>query len=256
MIQAELRNKLGGDFSRATPRSEDLLTSSFFGLLGYLPESAFNVCFTDVLWFSDAEPKGTLDPFWPPATPEAWKYKFWKWLPRVGVDPPGEIDLLLEGRSLNLGIEVKYDSILDITEDNNQLVRYWRALGEYPRSFRLLYLTKDLQPPVEEIVDALTKGRAYGIEVGWISWTTLHKVLKNQIASAAFSGWQEPIAKDLIALLESRDLVSLRPFPPIAPELSELGSIPGQWFRSGFRIKFNWPPQAALPALRAASHWY
>jgi len=196
-------------------------------------------------------------PAWLTSNQEDLTYTFWKRLPSVESKPRGEIDLCLESKSLLIGIEVKYESELAVDSENNQLVRYWRALEKYGIAFRLIYLTQDLRPPLGEIRDALKKGEKFGFKVGWISWSTVHaelKALPRQNLTVATCK-EQMIIQDMVELLEFRGLTSFLGFPNCSEALSRMSFTPNTWFETNPSKTIHWPaPELKLEGL--LPQWY
>jgi hypothetical protein len=189
MIFAELRGKLGVDYSRAHERAEDLLTSTVFGLLRYLTPADGLLAILQRARPVRVE-NGTIvtrsDPNWLELDPVAdISVEFWPYWPGYG-----EPDVLLTLRdraaqplSLVL-IEAKLHSSKsgragvddeptdEGAADPDQLVRYWRGLQvlpgfpSVPRC--IVYLTKHGAAPAEELTESVR--RAPGIRLAWLSW--------------------------------------------------------------------------------------
>jgi hypothetical protein len=224
MVDAEIRGKLGADASRAHDRAEDLLTSTVFGLLRYLP---FEVGVLRVL--SSAMPvamlNGALHVEHDDDAAARWlgltsvsscQLSFW---PSFG--PHGEPDLLVTlfdraGRPTHLlVIEAKLYSpksgeagdddagLAQDVPDPDQLVKYWQGLrgsrladADVPRT--LLYLTSHPAAPSEEL--AATLARAPSMRLGWLSWRDVWRVAAN-----VARGPDRPLAAtDLARLLAHR----------------------------------------------------
>lgn len=249
MIEADIRGKLGRDGSRAHDRAEDLLTSTVFGLLRYLPnevglhavlKAAKPVLQLDRKAARLGEPSIFLEQLAP-------SFQFWPSLGRFG-----EPDLVIELRTQSaelvraILIEVKLHSPKsgsaeedeDFDEeypDPDQLVKYWQFLGKQYPSFvskDLIYLTSHSSPPFDELLSSLS--RAPGMRLHWMSWRDVWRALSPCSALPA---------ADIKRLLENR---GFRPFcgfaaaPLSVPasgfwqDASWFSNLPTSWPSKGF----------------------
>lgn len=233
MIIAELRNKLSGDGIGLTDRSEDLLTSTVFGLLRYLPADA--VLFR---WLRGAKP--LVDGGRPLIAGDAVEARLEFW-PRVR---EREMDLSLVARGPSgeeiVGIECKLGEGPSPAEPRpnlpertvllrrgNQLADYWDAIRHdelHPISWTvsekppraLLYLTADLVCPTDALEDALEHIRPEWRDEAarafhWIHWQALPEVLRAFLAEEG-DAYRRQVAADLLALLERKSLAHFRGF--------------------------------------------
>lgn len=230
MIFAELQGKLGRDHSRAHERREDVLTSTTFGLLRYLPLSDW------LFPLAQAIRPVYLDR--PVLRPDAnwldvqeavrWDVQLWQ-----RKSPFGEPDVTVhlydsQGVLLHLlVIEVKLyspksgsaeligDALGEEGEelagiDRDQLVRYWhfaqamsradslkKDLEARPCPASLIYLTAHAAPPVDELLISLRAEPR--MRLGWLSWFDVWRV----VYAAARRNQSLP-AQDLAALLEHK----------------------------------------------------
>lgn len=241
MLKAELHNKIGIGGVSASAQSEDVLTSTFFGLLSYLPAHFLVAAFQGIKWFGKpSEEDGDLCPPWS-GIPE---YRFWHRFP-----DRSEIDLLIKIGERLVAVEVKYLSEMSNKgEEDNQLVRYWEALkmsvsNPSKASVDLIYVTKDACPPQHEIDHTLNLGATSEIRFGWISWLRIHQNLEETLSSIALTGIEELLLRDVIAFLEHRGLSSFAGFPAI-PQPCDLDL--GSWFPSFISDEINWPTCAKV----------
>lgn len=215
MIFAEIHGKLGQHHSRAHERAEDLLTSTVFGLLRYLPLSDWMPELVRRIRPIDEErgPGFPMDRNWlDSSTVVRCRLEMWR-----GRRPHGEPDVLMslfddqERLRHLLVIEVKLyspksgtakivkrgadaddeeEQLADI--DKDQLVRYWRYLCDErsqerakqtgdsadapPICASLVYLTAHATPPTDEL---LLSRRAGGpdMRLGWLSWFDMWQVV-------------------------------------------------------------------------------
>lgn len=220
MIFAELHGKLGQHHSRAHERAEDVLTSTVFGMLRYLPVRDWLP-----LLAARIRPIG-LDAVSPVLPDAAWldvgdvercEQELWKMR-----HPHGEPDVLLslydgQSRLRHLVIiEVKLyspksgsahivepiDGKSDEEEiagiDDDQLVRYWRYLEEAAQAparrqtvaggspgpaISLVYLTAHTTPPLDELM--ISRKAVEGeMRLGWLSWFDVWEVVRKLSAKS------------------------------------------------------------------------
>ncbi|MBO0698342.1 MAG: hypothetical protein J2P46_08115 [Zavarzinella sp.] len=191
MIFAELHGKLGQDCSRAHERAEDVLTSTAFGLLRYIPRADGHLPLLArvrrVRLDSSHQAVAALAPGWP-ALADLLQVQtdFWPYAPGYGepdvlltlsdADGIPRLAVLLEAK-LHAGKSGHADVDEELTgvdaPDPDQLVRYWRLLRQLDSVRRgavplLVYLTRHSTAPVEELTDSLR--REPGMNLGWLSW--------------------------------------------------------------------------------------
>jgi hypothetical protein len=195
MIFAEIHGKLGVNYSRAHDRAEDLLTSTVFGLLRYIPSQDWLLAVMrrvrsvrsvegivtiqqDFEWLDVAKVATVTVDFWP----------YWTAI--------GEPDILLtledavgclvamvlveakihapkSGRAVEDDDELADDAI----PDPDQLVRYWQGLrNRVPgkAQARIIYLTKHGAPPTQELGESIR--REPGMKLAWLSWRDIWAV--------------------------------------------------------------------------------
>jgi hypothetical protein len=231
MIFAELHGKLGSDGSRAHDRLEDLLTSTAFGLLRYVPlrvgllgllrrvrvveVRGSSACASRNPGWIDLDDAVTVEVvFWP---------SFGKY---------GQPDVLLHLMDVNRAligvvlVEAKLyapksgaagadaDEVADDeVPDPDQLVKYWQGLQQHVRlrgscPAWLVYLTAHSSPPVVELGEAMRRLRY--MRLGWLSWFDVFDV-----AAAC----DDLPAKDLAALLSRKGFRGFSGFTEGAVEL-------------------------------------
>lgn len=216
MIDAELRGKLGADGSRAHDRAEDLLTSTVFGLLRYLPISEGLLPF-----LGHARPVRTGPVGAHVRTEPGWidfegvtqaELRFWPSFKGFG-EPDVLIRLRSADRVIHLVlIEAKLfspksskadadDGALAVEDkpDRDQLVRYWQGLRRQQEvdagaECSLIYLTSHSMPPLAELRESVS--RESGMRLAWMSWRDAWFV-SHQLALSTRS----PPAEDLERLL-------------------------------------------------------
>jgi hypothetical protein len=234
VIFAETHGKLGRDCSRAHERLEDMLTSTVFGLLRYIPNEDGLLPLLRRARFVTVSSGGISvaeRPDWLgegpviPKEPEFW--------PRWG--RYGEPDLLLvcedeHGRPVRaILVEAKLysgksgsagedDASLADPEvpDPDQLVRYWQGLamrhGGAERT--IIYLTSHGAPPTPELVESLR--REPSMHLAWLSWRDVWRI-------ADGAAKRSLAARDLATLLRHKGLYffagfsGLRAMQPVPP---------------------------------------
>lgn len=254
MVQAELRNKLGTDGSRAHDRAEDLLTSTVFGLLRYLPlrEGLLSLLgrARPVRAGGDGIEAPPHDGWIDVSGVTRAELSFW---PSFG--PFGEPDLLIhlwDGERLlhAVLIEAKLhspksgaagESAEDATEEDvphpDQLVRYWRGLQLRPEvtgvGCSLVYMTSRSMPPLKELHESIVHSPE--MRLAWLhwgdAWAVAHRV--------ATSGDCLP-AQDLAALLAHKGFRGFIGFDqPSIPTLQ----LPASFWRPRKLFRGSPPPE-------------
>ncbi len=197
MLFAERHGKLGRDGSRVHDRAEDLLTSTVFQLLRYLPphDGLFAVLnrVRAVRWDGVRAVVDSARPAWLSALDSATDYKLTFWL-HWGKDV-GQPELVIELKSLDKPlarflVEVKLDSGKSQLADDepgqpepapakpkDQLFRYWNHLAGLNNAEGfppggLVYLTAHATPPLDDLAESLRQQPAGGRcdWLGWLSW--------------------------------------------------------------------------------------
>lgn len=220
MIAAVVRRKLGSEGSRARERSEDLLTSTAFGLLRYFPvdrgivsllRRLRPVCLADGKY--GVAPEGALHDNWLCLNRiTKCEFEFW---PRVKKTTEPDLLLRLMDEQNQLAalvvVEIKLDSIksgsgkTDHTaadeKDHDQLAKYWRAILSCNSlisadKIAIAYFTSDVLPPLDELTESMR--REPGMRLAWLSWRKLYTVAEElQQSHPEFLP-----AEDLVRLLE------------------------------------------------------
>ncbi len=240
MLFAELRGKLGRDGSRAHDRAEDLLTSTAFQLLRYLP---LDVGLLSVLHrvravggngrvTTDRPPWLRLDDV------TAAEYTFWPHWGKYG-QPDVIVELHAGVRAVGrLVIEVKLDAgksgadadVEDDTDEevsSDQLHKYWQGLGLRANTgspaLGVVYLTSHAVPPAEEL--AASVAREPGNWLGWLSWRDVWAVVRTR---------SELAARDLADILTAKGLKGFDGFGARPIQVPSCGrfwiSPPARWF--------------------------
>jgi hypothetical protein len=191
MIFAELPSKLGGDYSRAHERAEDLLTSTVFGLLRYLPAADGFLPLLHRARVVTLTPQGSTaqpEPSWLGSGPvREVKVDFWPYWPGFGqpdvllifLDPSGKaaavvvVEAKLDSPKSGRAAEDDEELASEDTPDPDQLVRYWQGVrerwgAEAGSQLGVVYLTKHSVPPLDELEASLR--RAPGMRLAWLSW--------------------------------------------------------------------------------------
>jgi hypothetical protein len=252
MIFADLHGKLGSGYQKAHERGEDLLTSTVFGLLRYLPfdqglgavlrrarvvqnRAGEIVCALDSDWLRLSDGLSRPLEFWPRL--------------RRGGEP--DMRLTLAGGKEVVLIEVKLhsgksqlaedDPAADDEEagggdatdereariDPDQLVRYFEGQSdELSAGARLsiIYLTSHVLPPLAELQESFRRAKRGDIRLAWLSWRDVWAVAEAAKAPASGDG----PAADIAALLRHKGLYQFNGF-----RLAELPNVqPGGrfWF--------------------------
>ena len=252
MIPALLRGKL----SRQQENMEDILTSSVFGTLRYLPPESGLFPFLRCARMLDGGAFDALE-FGSGAVVE---YEFW---PHLHERVPGgrgdercipcEPDLLLtikpaDGRLIYILIEAKFrsgkssDAGGDEVAPTDQLAREWDNL--VARAHRvdaephLIYLTADVGIPIEEIQaserEYLSRRPAGApFSCGWLSWRHLERCIR-QLND---QGVDNPCLRDLARLCMRLELRFYDGISKFTPETLH-------WRFQSAPTVFNWPDQA------------
>lgn len=293
MIDADVRGKLRQDGSNAHERSEDLLTSTVFGLLRYLPAGDGFIplmCRARVATLRHGQlsvaQEASGSPWMGLSAATSCQIEFW---PSFGQF--GQPDLLLTLRDAarrpvhTVVIEAKLHSpksgeaeddgdgdaaAADADEDTwtpDQLVRYWRGVVNLPAApdasrCSILYLTAHASPPTEDLAVSLRACTA--MRLGWVSWRDIWHVVEPLLRLA-----QPPLAAvDLERLLANRGFKALDAFKQAAPEFTELGrfwhsrswfqgvSAPGLPSVRRFWRTRPWFEQLVAPARSSRMHFW
>jgi hypothetical protein len=223
MIEAVIHGKsLGYEYS------EDVLTSTTFGLLKYLPldcglipfiENAFLYDDTRTTLYKVLKDKGIELRCY-----EKIKYIFWNKHIKYG-----EPDLILlftnhihEEEDLLLVIEAKFKSEKSGTGDYDQLMRYYSAVKNGVEGFSdneianfkgkkgyIIYLTEaEASVEIQDSIKSIRKAEVnFDNSIFHLRWHQLYKVLADMIN--VYSNTERMIAEDLIKYLEK---VGLREF--------------------------------------------
>jgi hypothetical protein len=206
MIDATVKGKLGIDSSRAHERAEDLLTSTVFGLLRYLPHDTGLIAViqrarraylqneTLEVWSADVRNARWLLL----EHARSFTIEFWPSLACYG-QPDLLIQLLDEkGKCVHLVlIEVKLysaksgeagaeeDSLQRDAPDPDQLVRYWQGLDtdkyqvmDIPKT--VIYLTSHPAPPSDDLEVTLRRILSRNLptmRLAWLSWRDIWQVM-------------------------------------------------------------------------------
>ena len=239
MIFADIHGKLGAEGQRAHERSEDLLTSTAFGLLRYLPfEIGIGALLrrVRVMHFNDGLLTCTLKPDWIVSSGGLAGLEFWPRLPGFG-----EPDLRLtldRGRHVVL-IEVKlYSGKSQIAEqsdeddealatnalveeklDPDQLARYHKGQRRELAAnveLSIIYLTAHAVPPEADLTDSLKHGP---MRLGWLSWRDVWAVAEDAKRATTTDG----PAADLARLLRHKGFSEFAGFDGAAPPLPDTG---------------------------------
>jgi hypothetical protein len=257
MLFAERHGKLGRDGSRAHDRAEDLLTSTAFQLLRYLPLDVglFAVLRRVRAVESDGR-TSTQSPLWLKleGTTEA-KYEFWLHWGKYG--EPDVVVTLFAG-TIPVGrlvIEVKLDAgksgEADEEEEESgeeaetasadQLAKYWQGLNVQVGSPALgvVYLTSHAVPPAEELAASL-KSQPGGW-LGWLSWRDVWSAVRN---------CAELPARDLTAILVAKRLKGFDGSHAVLPK-PPLPASGRFWFQQRTR----WFRTAPLNVARRSRFW-
>lgn len=225
MLFALLRNKLGRNSERAHERSEDLLTSTAFQLLRYLPFSdglgavvnrACRICYeADRVWLSGNR-------FQLPEGVDGCDLRMWHRFP--GNREPDIIATFTSGGKPvgSVVIEVKLDSRKSGSDESNdgleprisrdQLRGYWQLLNEESASTRVpalgvIYLTADAIEPIKDLASSVKNQP--GDWLYWVSWHEVAEVARQNTRSDA----ARLPAEDLISILRKNGLGGFMGFP-------------------------------------------
>ena len=213
-----VHGELHGKLNRG---SEDLLTSSVFGLLRYLSAGVTMSFLGNAVALNDR----SLEL---PEEPEL-EFFFWPHFPGWTREPDMVIDVLEGGqRTVRLVVEAKYASgksdpdhgssehPIEPIDIRDQLADQYREVladhesGKVTARRRpvVIYLTAHSACPVEDLKESLkllsTQGQGDGEpQLYWLGWWQLAEVLRSK-QSRLNLPMQELVARDLLRLLESR----------------------------------------------------
>jgi len=237
MIFAELHGKLGTDYSLAHERAEDLLTSSVFQLLRYIPlEHGFLPLLRAIVPWSKRWPvidhltSLTVEP-WPSLSAAGrpdliLKLHVEGHLAQVVVVEAklyaGKSSRALEHASDPSKSDEETAAEIQPPLSQDQLAKYWQGLQRYEPASEIgkavVYLTAHVAPPREELDESLVCD--FTMRLGWLSWYHIWAVASN--ATLALS--ESLPAQDLCELLRHRGFATFRGFgrralfdPPLSP---------------------------------------
>lgn len=247
MLFAETHGKLGRDGSNAHDRAEDLLTSTAFQLLRYLPlDAGLLAVLKRVRAVGNSGRVTTALPSWLKldGVTDAI-YDPWPHWGKHGT-PDMVVELFAGSRSLGrLVVEVKLDAgksgaadedeetgeeiEMDIA-DPDQLRKYWQGLRAQngSRALGVVYLTAHAIPPVEELAASVARPLedAPSDWLGWLSWRDVWAVLRTRT---------ELPARDLTDILAAKGLKGFDGFhaePIILPPSGRFWTRPPvRWFQ-------------------------
>lgn len=245
MLFAERHGKLGRDGSLAHDRAEDLLTSTAFQLLRYLPlEVGLLAVLRRVRAVRSDGQATTAMPAWLKlGGVTGAEYHPW---PRWGKhgSPDVVIELFAEtGPVGRFVIEVKLDASKsgEASEEAgeeapdlasaDQLHKYWQGLrvSAGGRALGVVYLTSHATPPKDEL--AASVAREPGDWLGWLSWRDVWAAVK---ASELLP------ARDLVAILAAKGLSGFDGFhsrPWALPGARRFWLSPAaRWFTQSARL--------------------
>jgi hypothetical protein len=266
VLFAELHGKLSRNYSRVHERAEDLLTSTAFQLLRYIPseEGLFPTLrrVRRVWWHDGRVTVGREPPGWIVEAlrrADGYEFAFWpNWGASVGQP---ELVLTLLSARLPLGrlvVEVKLDSGKsqfgdgdeDAEEpaeprDPDQLSRYWERLSQNVSrdgvsALGVVYLTAHASPPLDALQESLA-GQP-GDWLGWLSW-------RDVWATAAETAGRHLPARDLADILAHKGLKYFNGFRP--PERLLPANPVGFWRTRWFAPPMGWRSPTALQGF-----WY
>jgi hypothetical protein len=215
-----IRAWLGGKLSREQENLEDLLTSTVFGLLQYVPESDGLLPF-----LAKARDREGRDPLSSLAKGTRAEYLFWpRWDEKGGTvcEPDLLIQIENDDTRVDVIVEVKFRSGKSggggavHGRPSDQLAREWAAWWAWPertaKSGILVYLTADFAIPRGELSQSSEDaGRIEGLpplEPCWLSWRQLRDVVPEE--GEEKGGASERILADIRRLLDRLDLSLFR----------------------------------------------
>jgi len=243
MIFAELHNKLGSNPLRAHEKSEDILTSTVFGLLRYLPfQDGLLACLrsSKKVKFDKGQIEVAANAEWLNDI-AAHELIFWRRFGKFG--EPDIIVLLKDnnGEIVHIAlIEVKLysgksgeadddDEVDDEIVDPDQLVKYWQAL-DADTSYRgipksIIYLTSHSIPPDDALMGSVR--RKPEMQLRWLSWSEIWTVMD----AIPNEHPQKLIAQDIAQLLGHK---GFNRFSGIHVANFEAPSVDRFWNKSGW----------------------
>jgi hypothetical protein len=249
MLQALLRGKL----SREQENMEDILTSSVFGLFGYLPpqDGLFPFLARAQALDGSFPLKGLSDREY--TVDAAADYLFWPYWTEPGC-AACEPDLVIKinglaNRQLMILIEAKYlrgkssEANPDSEVPEDQLACEWHNLVHVARREKrrpyLVYLTNDLATPKSEIEKSIRDFFSATLEqdrkpdILALSWRQVHEICRDSSL---------PILKDLFALARRLGLVYFDGFHPLrCRRLAwRFNPLPARWTRISEPREIRW----------------
>jgi hypothetical protein len=221
VIEAVVKRKLGSGESRACERSENLLTSTAFGLLRYLPHDRGVIALLQRTRRASLLEGGQLAVEADDARNEHWlglnnavrcEFQFWPSLGKYG--QPDLVLSLFDEHDICVclaAVEVKFDSIKGSSgkkhgreivadgPDDDQLAKYWQGIASSRPEVAwdrkaVIYLTSQVVPPTDELAGTL--GRNSEMRLGWLSWREVSRIA-------------ESLCKSCPGLLPAADLARL-----------------------------------------------
>ncbi|MCQ2011171.1 PD-(D/E)XK nuclease family protein [Sporolactobacillus sp. STSJ-5] len=240
---AEIHHKIAKDGSNLSERLEDNLTSDFFGAIRYLP---FEQGMREVLLTAEFDDH-QLMVNWSNRVQSfqgyPFRYRFWH---KIGSD---EIDLLLIGDDLVIGIEVKLysglssedeeiDPKIDYETSKNQLARYSAMMEKNFQSKKDKYLLFVAPYQTMSSVKARMQSGSIispDVQLGFMNWQDIHQRLESLHLDSVNKSAQL-ILTDLRNLLKAKELVHFHGFQSaLSPIISSSSySFSGKWL---------WPDQ-------------
>lgn len=201
MIYAALHGKLD------CLRSEDALTSVVFGRLRYLPPTVLGE------WLATARNHRDSQRALASSSDEAF-VEFWPTLKDTrrgqGIVQP---DVVIAFGNEIMIVEAKLWSSKSAANDgSDQLAREWRAVtdhhGARARVTALLYVTRHVEPPVNELKESAEALEENGDHLWWLSWSSLAPILERQIEVG--DRMTKLVGEDLLAYLRAANVLRFR----------------------------------------------
>lgn len=187
---AEIHNKISKTYSNLSERLEDNLTGNFFGTLRYFNNNNVLMKILEKVKTNDFKFGNSFNNVI--SIDEKLDYFFWK-----KTEDYGEIDLLIKGKRLYMGVEIKYYSVLssddevknipdsDFRESKNQLAKYSSMISKSRNNkYGILIFIAPSSIGVRIYNDVMGR-KIINPEVafGYISWEDIYKVISNLVKS-------------------------------------------------------------------------
>lgn len=281
MVPAYLHRKIKMGSVAYHDRSEDLLTSTAFGLLRHLPPHQWLVPLLDLTHFATLD-QGAMSTtrsagwfqFMPGFTLEL---QFWPWCSEFGQpdllllirDTSARlvdvivIEAKLDSGKSNWNTETEADSNADLP-DPDQLVRYWQAAKKHTSNrHTVILLSSHATVPEQALAESLARRR--DMRLGWLSWRDIWRTMKVQRPANRV---EESITEDVLALLNHLGFSEFHGFSstPLQMPADWHFWVEGGWFtaqsrpasfpKRGYWEGTRWMCPQSIPLVPSRQHFW